>query len=284
MSSLENVTVLDGLGLEFISGLGLPPVEYVELAARLGCRAIGFAPEPITGPLAGREGWTLRDNPVLQRELKQALAEHGLTIPLGEGFLIMPGRSIADAEGDLVMLAELGAARLNACMLEPDRPRAIDEFGRFAEMARQHGLPVTIEFIPGMALGSLAETLDFLREVGAANAGVLVDAMHLFASGGTAADLTAAPPGLIHYAQLCDARLSGLYEGYYEDARCDRPAPGAGILPLAEFVAALPANCPIGLELPMLTRAEAGETLEALLAPALANGRALLAATSGAIA
>lgn len=268
----------DRLGLEFISGLGLAPAQFVALAAGLGCRAIGLAPSPITGPVGGQESWTLRGNSALQAELKAALAEFGVAIALGEGFLIMPGRAIADAQGDIAMMAELGAARLNVVVLEPDRPRATDEFGQFAAMAGQHGLPVTVEFMPGMAPASLAQALEFLRELGAANAGVLVDAMHLFASGGTVAELAAAPAELIGYAQLCDARLPGCYDGYYDDARCNRSAPGTGVLPLAEFIAALPAACPVGLELPLLARAEAGTPLATLLAPAIATARAWLAA------
>ena len=44
-----------------------------------------------------------------------------------------------------------------------------------------------------------------------------------------------------------------------------------------EFIAALPASCPVGLELPMLARAERGTPLATLLAPAIAAARALLA-------
>jgi sugar phosphate isomerase/epimerase len=284
MPRINSSAGTDRLSIEFISGLGLPPAQFVALAARLGCRAIGLAPTPITGPLAGQESWTLRDNPALQAELKTALSEHGVTISLGEGFLIMPGRAIANAQADIAMMAELGAARLNVVVLEPDRPRALEEFGQFAEMAHRHGLPVTVEFMPAMALASLSQSLDFLRDVAAANAGVMVDAMHLFASGGTVAELAAAPPELILYAQLCDARLAGFYDGYFDDARCNRPAPGTGVLPLADFVAALPAACPIGLELPMLALAETGTPLDALLSSAIATARALLAAHSETVA
>ncbi|MDE2301779.1 MAG: TIM barrel protein [Sphingomonadales bacterium] len=265
------------IGLEFISGLGMAPADFVELAARLGCTAIGLAPQPIVGPLAGAAGWTLRDQPALCAELGRALVQNGVSVALGEGFLIMPGRAIADAAGDVAMMADLGAARLNVVVIEADRTRAIAEFRAFAALARAHRLPVTIEFMPGMPLASLGQTLAFLDEAGVDDAGVLVDAMHFFASGAQPAELAAAPAHRIHYAQLCDARAAGLYEGYYEDARCNRPVPGEGVLPLAGFVAALPAACPIGLELPLLARAEAGEALEPLLAAALEKARALLA-------
>ncbi|MBU6268286.1 MAG: TIM barrel protein [Sphingomonadales bacterium] len=264
----------DTLGLEFISGMGLAPVAFVEMAARLGIHHIGFAPEPIVAP-AGSPPWSLRENPALVRDLASALNDHAVTIDLGEGFLVMPGRAIADAQADIDLFAQLGAARLNAVVLEPDAARASDEFARFAELAGQRGLPVTVEFMPHMACGNLAQAVELVGST--PNAAVLVDAMHLYGSGSTAADLAALPPALIGHAQLCDARLAGFHADYYDDARCNRPAPGEGVLPLAEFVAALPAPVSLGLELPMLKRVEAGEDLETLLAAAIATARALLA-------
>jgi len=269
------MAVADRLGLEFISGLGLAPVAFVELAARLGVHRLGFAPQPIVAP-ANAPAWSLRDNPALVRDLGKALADNAAAIDLGEGFLIMPGVEIADAEADIDLFAGLGARRLNACVLEPDRPRAVAQFALLAELAAARHLPVTVEFMPHMACGSLADAIDLVRATGAANAEVLVDAMHLHGSGSSAADLAAVPAGLIGHAQLCDARVAGFYPEYFDDARCNRPAPGEGVLPLAAFVAAIPADVTIGLELPMLARVEAGESLEALLASAIAATRALL--------
>ena len=270
----------DRLGIEFISGLGMAPVAFVEMAARLGCSRIGFAPAPIVGPLAPAAIWSLRESPALVRDLKAALADHGVSLDLGEGFLIMPGQAIADVEADFDLFADLGAQRLNAVVLEPDAARAQAEFARFAALAAARAMPVTVEFMPHMACGSLAQAVELVRASGAANAAVMVDAMHLYGSGSTEVDLAALAPGMIGHAQLCDARLSGFHADYFDDARCNRPAPGLGVLPLDRFVAALPAGVTIGLELPMLARAEAGEPLEALLAAAIATSRALLANTN----
>ncbi|MDE2405252.1 MAG: sugar phosphate isomerase/epimerase [Sphingomonadales bacterium] len=265
----------DRLGLEFISGMGLAPVPFVELAARLGIHRLGFAPEPIVAP-AGSPAWSLRDDPALVRDLAAALAANGVSIDLGEGFLIMPDRAITAAETDIDLFARLGAKRLNAVVLEPDAHRAQAEFAAFAALAAARGLGVTVEFMPHMACGTLAQAVDLVRAAGAANAAVLVDAMHLYGSGATHTDLAALDPALIGHAQLCDARLPGFHADYYDDARCNRPAPGEGVLPLAEFVTALPPAVTIGLELPMLKRVEAGEALEPLLASAVAASRALL--------
>ena len=64
---------------------------------------------------------------------------------------------------------------------------------------------------------------------------------------------------------------------YGMEARDNRLAPGQGDLPLAEFLAALPGDVTIGLELPMAARAEAGMGPEERLAPAIAAARDMLA-------
>jgi len=265
------------LGIEFISVLGQAPADFVALARKLGCDTIGLAPSPITGPLPGDPGWSLRNNPGLVREVKRALVDNGVRVSLGEGFIIMPGRDIADAEADLELMAELGVERLNACAMEPDAARNLDQFAAFAAMAHARGLPVTVEFMPGTPVRDLDAALAFVAASAATNAGVLVDAMHLFCSGGTVQDLARAAPGLITYAQLCDAKQASFYEGYFQDARDNRPIPGEGVLPLAGFVRALPIGCPIGLEVPMMTKAQAGMGHEERLAACLTAARELLA-------
>jgi len=55
-----------------------------------------------------------------------------------------------------------------------------------------------------------------------------------------------------------------------------RKVPGTGELPLPEFIAALPAQVPIGLEVPMLAQADAGVSAFDRLQPAVLATRALL--------
>ena len=265
----------DRLGFEFITALGLEPARFVALAAKLGIRRVGLAPAPIAGPYGSDPAWTLRDDPQRLRALKQALADHGVEVSLGEGFLIMPGADIAAAEADIDLMAEIGVRRLNINAMDPDPARNGDQFATFAALAAARGLPVTVEFIAMTPVGDLAAGIALVEQSGADNAGVLVDAMHLFASGGTAQDLRGATPGLVTYAQLCDARKPGFFDGYFDDARYERPLPGEGVLPLADFIAALPTDCTIGIETPMSARAQAGMGHEDRLERCLAATRAL---------
>jgi len=264
-----------GFGLEFICALGLEPVRFVELAGKLGCRAIGLAPSPITGPLGSDPEWSLRGEPARVATLKKALADSGVRVSLGEGFIIMPDRDIADTEADFDLMAELGAERLNACAMDPHPARNLDQFAVFATMAADRGLPVTIEFMPHTPVPDLAAAITFVSDSGARNAGVLVDAMHLFCSGGTADALRGVSEGMVTYAQLCDAKHDRFYDGYFQDARDERPLPGEGVLPLAQFLAALPAGCPIGIEAPMTARGKAGMRHEERFAAILTAAQAV---------
>lgn len=269
---------MDRLGIEFISTLGMNPVEAVRLTAELGLRRTGMAPAPITANPHGFAAWDFRGDPALVRATRAAAREHGVEIALGEGFLVMPGLNMADCEPTIDIMAELGAPVLNGVCVEQDRARALDEFALLAEMAGKRGLTVSLEFMPMMWPQTLAEALAFITATGAANAGLLLDAMHVFRSGATAADVAALDPATIAYVQLCDVPMPGGADDYGEEARHERRCPGAGDLPLADFVAALPAGVTIGLEVPMVSRAQAGISVADALAPCVAAARTLLAA------
>jgi sugar phosphate isomerase/epimerase len=250
--------ILRRLGIESLTTFGLAPVPLVHLAADLGCSfiAIGLGPLPINPedfPV-----WSLRE-PEPRRALKQAMAERGVSIGLGQGFGIFPGRDVRDLEGDLDLLCELGIARLCGVSLETDADRSFDQIAALAEMAGRRGVDVMLEFVPTRAIPDLPAALDVVRRLDVANVRLLIDCMHLIRSGGSAADVAALDPALIGYAQICDAQLVPSNPDYLDEAVTERRVPGTGQLPLAAIIAALPADVPIGIEIPMRARALAGE-------------------------
>lgn len=267
---------MDRLGIEFISTLGMNPVDAVRLAADLGVRRLGMAPAPITANPHGFAPWDLRGDPALVRATRVAAEEHGIGIALGEGFVIMPGLSIADAQPVMDIMADLGAPILNAVVIEQDRPRALEEFARFAELAAARGMLASLEFMPLMWPQTLAEAADFVAASGAANARLLLDAMHVFRSGASVADLAALDPAMIAYVQLCDVPMPARTADYGEEARHERLCPGEGDLPLRDFLAALPGDATVGLEVPMVSKALAGVPPREALAYCIAAVRALL--------
>jgi len=263
------------IGIEFISVLGLPPAEFVALAADLGCRSIGIALEPIVRAKS-YPPWSLREDAGLRRDMVGALRRHGVSIQLGEGFLVWPDKNIRGAGADLDLMCEFGARQVNILGLDPDRGRTFDQFAIFAELAEDRGLDATLEFMPGLCIGDLETAVSAVRHVGKQNFRVLIDAMHFFRSGSKVAQLAAVDPQLIGHVQICDVPLMSAGLSYADEARFARLPPGAGELPLLQLLAALPAHASIGIEVPMLARAEEGIGPHERLAPCLKSTRDLL--------
>ena len=264
------------LGIEMLSGLGLPPVELVTLAADLGCGHIstGLMQMPAAYNPLGYPDWSLLGDQSLQREMIAVLADRGVSISLGEGFAVRPGVNMADRGAEMDVMAQLGARGLGAVSMEPDAARALDEFATLAEMAQVRGMLATIEFAPIQMVNTLATALEIVRAVNQPHFRLLLDVMHFFRSGGQLAELNALDPALIGYAQLCDVPLTG--DDYVAEAMFGRLVPGEGELPLADFVAALPTDIPIGLEVPMLAKARAGQGPLERLRPVVAAAQQLL--------
>ncbi|EJL28744.1 sugar phosphate isomerase/epimerase [Novosphingobium sp. AP12] len=262
---------MDRLAIEFISVLGLPPVEFVKLAADLGVGHIGLAPKPITANPHGYPAWDLLADTALRRETLAAMADTAVQVSLGEGFLIRDGLD-ADAFAPMLdLFAELGAPLVNAVNMVA----SAEPFGRFAEMARTRGMVATVEFLPLMPPASFAKALAFTDACGSDNARVLVDAMHFFRGGSGVEELTGIDPSRIGYVQICDVPMPARMTDYGLEARENRLGPGEGDLPLADFIAAIPADVIVGLEVPQVGRAQDAGPAERL-APMIAIARALL--------
>jgi len=278
---------MDRLAIEFICAFGMPPVEFIHMVAGLGVSQVGLAPSPITDNPHGYPAWDLRTDANLVRDLKATLADTGVRIAQGEGFLIMPGVEIAQTEAQLDLFAELGAPMVNCVTLEQDRPRATAQFAALAEMAAARGMNVSVEFMPLMWPATLADAQAFVRASGAANGRLMADAMHFYRSGAATADLEAIDPALVAYVQICDVPMTGVacppgpeaMGAYGEEARHERMCPGQGELPLADFLRALPRDVPVGLEIPILSKARAGVAPADAIRPCVEAARRLLAQT-----
>jgi sugar phosphate isomerase/epimerase len=246
------------LGIEFLSVFGLPPVEFVNLAADLGCPHIstGLSNAPYDPPFY--PPFSLRDDAALRREMIAAMQHRGVAISLGEGLNIRPQQDIRDVASDLDLMAELGVPRVNSVSLDPDRGRSFDQFGVLAELAGERDMDLTVEPSPGLTVGDLDAGLAAIAHVGRSNFRLLIDTMHLVRSGSSPADLAAVDPGLIGYFQLSDAPLTPVIANYGQEAMFERMVPGEGELPLREILAVVPAGVVVGLEVPIRSLADAG--------------------------
>jgi sugar phosphate isomerase/epimerase len=254
----------------------LPPVEFVALAADLGCAHIGMSLAPMPSIPNLYPMWSLREDAPLRRDLMVAMRDRGISISLGEGFLIMPGVDIAGAAADMDLMRELGIGRVNVLSLDPQASRGFDQCASFAQLAEQRGLQATLEFVPGLPIGDLPTALAAVHHVGKSNFRLLIDAMHVFRSGSQVSEVAAIDPSLIGYVQLCDVPRVSTFANYGDEARYERLPPGKGELPLLELLRALPRGLIVGLEIPMLGQANAGVSPYDRLSSAVQAARDLL--------
>jgi sugar phosphate isomerase/epimerase len=189
------------------------------------------------------------------------MQQRGVSISLGEGFVVRPQFEMARFAADLDTMAELGVTRVNTVSMDEDLARTLDAFGSLVGMAVERGMETTIEFAPSLTIRDLDGALAAIRYVDRPEFRLLIDTMHLVRAGHTASDLEAIDPSLIGYVQLSDHTI--LQQGArYRDDSMDRRMPGEGELPLREILAVVPSDVVIGLEVPMRSRAEAGESTE----------------------
>jgi acyl-CoA synthetase (AMP-forming)/AMP-acid ligase II len=101
----------DRLAIEYLSVFGLPPVEFVQLAAELG---VGYISTGLTAmPLEslGYPAFSLRDDAGLRRELRSAL----------DDIIIRGGENISAMEVEEVLQTLPGVAEAVAVAAPDDR-------------------------------------------------------------------------------------------------------------------------------------------------------------------
>lgn len=246
------------LGIENISVFGLPPVEFVNLAADLGCQHISTGLYSFGYNPHGYAPFSLKEDAALRREMIAAMRDRGVSISLGEGLGVRLGGDVRDQAGDLDLMCELGVRRINMVSMDPDLGRTFDQYAILAEMAAERGVESTTELSPGLTVADLPTALAAVRHVGRPDFRLLIDTMHLVRSGSGPADLAALDPDLIGYVQLCDAPLKPRFETYFEEAMYERMAPGTGELGLLEILKVLPRDRILALEVPLRSEAAAG--------------------------
>jgi sugar phosphate isomerase/epimerase len=266
---------MTSLGIGMLSVFALPPVKLIDVAADLGCQYISTVVhgQPLV-PLGFRP-YSLKDH-ALRKALLAAMTHRGVTISLGDGFLVLPGAEMRDFSAYLDALAELGVPWIDTVSLDPDLSRTCDQFATLTELAAQRDIQTVVEPVPGLTIADLPTALAAREHVGRPDFRLLIDTMHLVRSGSGAAELAALDREYIGYAQLCDTTLRPRTENYAEEAVFERMVPGDGELPLAEILAALPPDIVLELEIPQRSLALAGVSPVDRLRPCVRAARGLL--------
>lgn len=255
------MTHIPPLSLAFYTVPELAPPQVAEVAAATGFAHMGLRllnGQPADG------GSPLATDASLRRETMARMHDHGITALDANSARLVPETKIEDFEPFLAIAAEMGARHVLSTGNDPDRRRLVDKWAALAGLAGSYGLTVEIEFVPWMTVSSLADAADIVRDVGAANLGIALDALHFQRSKSTLADISAVPEASFRYMHLCDApghwnadTASLLHAAVHE-----RLPPGSGAIELVPLLKALPRGIPMALEVPMTTEAKRRGPLE----------------------
>lgn len=262
------------IGLEYLSVFGMPLLDYVRLAADIGYDFISVHYGKAANRLDERHGETLRESARLRRDFGAAVRAHGLRIELVEGFPIMPGLDVEQYSADLDAVAEMGGRTICAVSLDKDLGHTNTQFATLAEMAETRGLLVTTEVGAGV-MRNFDVARAAWQDVAHPNFKLLIDTMHFFRRAASVDDLAAIPCSAIGHIQLCDVPMPSPMANYLEEALFERRAPGDGDLPLEDFLKKIPAEVPIGLEIPIRSEQSAGLAAKATLQRCLAAAEAV---------
>lgn len=226
--------------------LAAGPVGAIRAAATAGYDLVGIRLAPAH---AADPSPSLLADPALMREVRQALAGTGIAVLDVEVVRLRPDTDVRQFEPMLEAGAELGAQMILAVSHVPDEARTAAALNALAESAAVRGLSVALEFMGFSEVRTAAAAARVVALAGHPALGILADSLHLARTGGSAADLAGLP---LLAAQLCDGPAAGpgTAEAMAAEARTARLMPGAGELPLGDFVAALPPGVAVSLEVP----------------------------------
>jgi sugar phosphate isomerase/epimerase len=238
------------LGLAHFTVLEVPPLDLVTLAARTGFSSIGLRLYPA---FPGSPCYELPRGSRALQEMRARLSDENVSVHDIEFVVIDGDFAVAPLAPILESAQALGARRLSVGGDDPDRARLVENFASLCDLAAGFQMGVDIEFMAWRSVANLHDAAAVVKEAGRTNGGVLIDALHLSRTGGTARDVRGLPREIVRSAQLCDAPAVRpiTREAIIHEARAKRLPPGEGELPLRDLLASLPEDAAISVEVPM---------------------------------
>lgn len=215
----------------------LSPPDVFHAAARAGFAMAGVWIDPST--------WTAQ----MTRNVRSAIGATGVTALDAEVVRIGD-----DDDGDhdrLIDIAgEIGVRHVIIVSMARRPQQTIDRLADVAARAQGAGIVPVLEFGRFTTVTTLDMAFDIVKRCDVV-VGILPDPLHLHRSGGVPADLALVPARYIPFAQICDAGPApepATREKLLWEARHDRRDLGDGLLPLADYVGALPRTIPLSNE------------------------------------
>lgn len=204
------------------------------------------------------EGWLTTHSVA---ELKDLLAEHGVTAPVAsfQGGLLLSQGAARKEHWDhfarrLTLLESLGVGTLVVVgdivgpLTQQDLDRATASLAQAAERAGQAGTRLALEFQAQAALGNNLQTAAaIVGDVGSPHLGLCLDVFHYYTGPSKEEDFAYLTPENLFHVQLCD--LVGTPRELASDG--DRVLPGDGdfnLAPLVTHLKAIGYGGPVSIE------------------------------------
>lgn len=248
-------SVRQEFSLAHLTVLGLAPPEMIYVAARAGYDYVSL--RPICMGLPDEPNYALAEQPQLLARTKTALADTGVRLHDIELARIFEGVDVRSYLPALEVGAELGARAVLSSIWGGARSEYIERFGQLCDLARPLGLTVDLEAVPIASVSTLAQTVDVLRAVDRANAGLMIDTHHFHRAHDRPEALDALPRQWFHFAQVCDApaEIPTEPDAMIHIMRDERLYVGEGGIDVASILAHIP-PCVYSIELPHKARVE----------------------------
>jgi sugar phosphate isomerase/epimerase len=242
------------LSLHHLSVMELDPVGLVRVAAAAGFEHVCIFVQGMPGlpfPLVTRAN---------EAAFRAALRETGVGVYNLEIFPLSAEIGPEDYRDSLAFGADLGGTRATALINDADESRAIDQFGRFCEIAQALGVKAGLEFMAFTSVRTLDHAMRIIRGAAHSNGTLALDALHLMRNGVGPADLDrlGVGPDEIGYVQFCDGPPTIDPAMAFAEATANRTVPGEGDFPLGDFLAHLAPGRTLSLECPLDRLRDAG--------------------------
>jgi sugar phosphate isomerase/epimerase len=202
---------------------------------------------------ARREGLGLAD-------IRRMIADHGLVVADLDPLLRwLPGEEIprgveAASEAEFYAIAEgVGGRSLNVAQgfgAQVDLDRAAEALAGVCDRAREHGLLVTLEYLPWSGIPDAATALAIVERSGRANATLMLDTWHTFRGPTNEDQLRRLSAARIGSVQINDAPAESPGNLVTETLEA-RLLPGEGAIPLVRWLRILDqigCTAPVGVE------------------------------------
>lgn len=235
-----------------LTALDIAPPDLIDFVADAGYQSTGIRLCPA---MIGGLAYPLEIHGPKFNETVARLKDRDIRILDIEVMLIDANTKVSNFTSAIEAGAEMGARRICVNGEDPDLNRFTEKWAQLCTLAAQFEMEVDLEFMVWRPIRTFQIAAEIVRNAACSNGKVLVDALHLFRSGGTVADIRAADPQLIGALQLCDGPIKGPdirdTAAILAEARAGRLPPLEGELPLIDLIRAMPAASPISVEVPM---------------------------------